>query len=87
MMQKLEQYGVVDETHGVLTVQTIKNICTEVFDNYNVDYCYLFGSYAKGKANDSSDIDLLLSTSDKGIRFYNLIRANIKSSRAVSRGF
>ena len=50
MIQKLEQYGFIDETHGILTVQKIKDICRDVFSDFDVEYCYLFGSYAKGKA-------------------------------------
>jgi predicted nucleotidyltransferase len=72
MMNKLEQYGFVDEDHGILGIQAIKEICSEVFDSFNVDYCYLFGSYAKGKAVDSSDVDLLVSTTDTGMRFFDL---------------
>ena len=50
MMQKLEQYGFIDESHGVLGIETIKDVCGRVFEHFDVDYCYLFGSYAKGKA-------------------------------------
>ena len=75
MMQKLQEYGYIDETHGLLTVDQIKEICTEIFADYAVDYCYLFGSYAKGKATDTSDIDLLVSTSTTGMRFYDLVEA------------
>ena len=73
IMQKLGRYGFIDEEHGVLGVQAIKDICSEVFDDYNVEYCYLFGSYAKGKAVDSSDVDLLVSTTDRGMRFFDLV--------------
>ena len=62
MVQKLDEYGFVDETHGILTVEQIKNICSSVFENYSIDYCYLFGSYAKGKVTEVSDVDLLIST-------------------------
>ena len=73
MMQKLEQYGFVDEEHGILGIQTIKDVCDEVFAGYHVEYCYLFGSYAKGKATEKSDVDLLISTADSGLRFYDLV--------------
>lgn len=73
MLQKLEQYGFIDESHGILTIQTIKDVCNEVFSGYEVIYCYLFGSYAKGKATESSDVDLLISTSESGIRFFDLV--------------
>ena len=35
-------------------------------------YCYLFGSYAKGKATEQSDVDLLISTKATGLRFYEI---------------
>ena len=54
MMQKLEQYGFIDESHGVLGIETIKDVCGRVFEHFTVDYCYLFGSYAKGKAKAKS---------------------------------
>lgn len=75
MMQKLEQYGFVDETHGILTIEQIKNICASVFEQYSVEYCYLFGSYAKGKATEVSDVDLLISTPVSGMRFYDLVES------------
>ena len=79
MMQKLEEYGFVDETHGILTVEQIRNSCSSVFENYSIDYCYLFGSYAKGKATEVSDVDLLISTSISGMRFYDLVE-NIREA-------
>ena len=43
--------------------------------DYDVEYCYLFGSYAKGKATEESDVDLLVSTSVTGMRFYEIVEA------------
>ena len=73
MIQKLDQYGYVDEENGILPIERIKEICKSVFSNYDVKYCYLFGSYAKGKATDTSDVDLLVSTSVSGLSFYGLV--------------
>ncbi len=73
MTQKLEAYGFIDETHGVLSIEQIKNICGSVFQNINIEYCYLFGSYAKGKATESSDVDLLISTTISGMKFFDLV--------------
>jgi len=75
MVQKLEQYGYVDENHGILTMEQIVNACSAVFERYSVEYCYLFGSYAKGKATQTSDVDLLISTPVTGIMFYDLIES------------
>ncbi len=77
----LNEYGLIDEEHGVLSLEQIKRICADVFAGYDVEYCYLFGSYAKGKAKEKSDVDLLISTSEKGMRFYELaelLRENLK---------
>ena len=38
-----------------------------------LSFCYLFGSYAKGKATQTSDVDLLISTNVKGLKFYGLV--------------
>lgn len=73
MLQQLERYGFVDEEHGVLSIQTIRNVCAEVLAAYDVEYGYLFGSYAKGTATETSDVDLLLATSAKGITYYELV--------------
>ena len=75
MMQKLEQYGFVDETHGILTIQTIKDTCAQVFSEFDVEYCYLFGSYAKKKATENSDVDLLIATPVTGMRFFDLVES------------
>ncbi len=77
----LQNYEVVDEQHGVLSVEEIRRICEEVFKDYAVEYCYLFGSYAKGKERETSDVDLLVNSTEKGIRFYEmteLLRENLK---------
>ncbi|SHI11121.1 Predicted nucleotidyltransferase [Butyrivibrio fibrisolvens DSM 3071] len=63
----------IDEEHGILDMEFIIGKCKEVFDEYPVNYCILFGSYAKGKANESSDLDFLISTDVKGLKFYGLV--------------
>lgn len=73
MCQTLESYGFIDEEHGVLTVEQIKETCAKIFFEYNVEYCYLFGSYAKGTAKETSDIDLLVSMPINGLQFFGLI--------------
>ena len=42
---------------------------------YDLKFCYLFGSYAKGYAKEDSDVDLLISTSLTGIRFVGVSEA------------
>ena len=71
--QTLEQYGVIDEERGILTIEQIKNACLDIFKDYDVEYCYLFGSYAKGDANPKSDIDLLISVNASGLQFFEIV--------------
>lgn len=73
LIDKLCSYGYVDEENGVLTLEEIMKICADVFAEYPVEYCYLFGSYAKGKATPSSDIDLLIYSTLTGIEFFGLV--------------
>ena len=75
ILSRLQELGRTDEEHGVLTIEIIKKICADVFQDYEVDYCYLLGSYAKGKATGTSDVDLFLSTEVEGLRFYGLVEA------------
>lgn len=63
----------IDEEHGLLTLDFIKNTVSRVFDQYDVNYCYLFGSYAKGYARETSDVDLFIDTSVTGIDYFGLI--------------
>lgn len=73
MCQTLASYGVIDEEHGILTIEQIREVCAEVFEEYDVEYGYLFGSYAKGKAKENSDVDLLVSFPINGLKFFGFI--------------
>lgn len=72
MIEQLEKYIELDEEHGILSLEEIKKACGTVFQEYNVKYCILFGSYAKGKAKETSDVDLLISTDAKGLKFFGM---------------
>lgn len=72
MLEKLQSFGEIGENIGLLTREKIAEICRAVFSDYNVQTCYLFGSYAKGTANENSDVDLLVFSKEKGIRFFQL---------------
>ena len=73
MVKKMAGIELIDEEHGLLETAFIKERCAEVFENYEVDFCYLFGSYAKGKATEISDVDLLVSANVRGLKFYGLV--------------
>ena len=73
IMEQLTKINYIDEEHGILTVDDIIKKCTKVFERYGVQFCYLFGSYAKDKATPVSDVDLLVSVDIKGLKFYGLV--------------
>ncbi len=73
ILQRLHEYGLVDETHGLLSLEQITDICGRILPDYSVDYCYLFGSYAKGTASEQSDVDLLVSIPVDGLKFFELL--------------
>ena len=81
MYQKLNEYGYIDEEHGILSFDTIKEVCTKILKERDVNFCYLFGSYAKKKAKENSDVDLLISTDITGLAYFDLVeelRENLK---------
>ena len=73
ILDKLKALNPIDEEHGILDLDFIRDKCKEVLDEYPVHYCILFGSYAKGKATESSDLDFLISADVKGLKFYGLV--------------
>lgn len=73
IVEQLSKINYIDEETGILELEDIVRKCTEVFERYEVSFCYLFGSYAKGKATQTSDVDLLISANVKGLKFYGLV--------------
>ena len=73
IVDKLTAFNPVDEDHGVISTDEIKRKCAAIFENREVSFCYLFGSYAKEKATPASDVDLLISANIKGLKFYELV--------------
>ena len=66
----------ITEEKGILDFKTIQSKLTNLFDTEykgKIDFCYLFGSYACGMANDESDVDLYVSSSLVGFGFTGLI--------------
>ena len=46
ILEELSKYGIVDEEHGVLTIDTIKKVCSSVLGEYDVEYAILFKRYS-----------------------------------------
>ncbi len=57
----------------------IDEFLCDVAENFNINKAVLFGSYAKGKATELSDIDILIVSSDlprqstKGMNGYRIL--------------
>ena len=73
LCETLLKYNMVDENHGILTLENIKKIVKVIFEKYDVNFCYLFGSYAKGNATPISDVDMVIDTSVTGLDFFGLV--------------
>ena len=75
MIQDLFEGIEITEENGILSVDQIKYLVSNVLDKYKeeVSFCYLFGSYAKGYATSKSDVDLCVSTTLKGMEFVGII--------------
>ena len=72
LLRELENAFMLDEEHGLLSQADIRRVCGEILPEYGVAFCYLFGSYAKGTASETSDVDLLISAGVSGLAFFEL---------------
>ena len=57
----------------IYTLPQLKHILTPVVDAYGIRKAVLFGSYAKGIATEKSDIDLLVDSKLRGLRFVGFL--------------
>ncbi len=57
----------------IYTPRQIQMLLQPVFADYKVKKAILFGSYAKGKVKEQSDIDILVDSGLKGLSFFGLL--------------
>ena len=57
----------------IYTIEDIRNVLHPVFVKHSVKKAVLFGSYVKGLAGAQSDVDLLLDSGLRGLKFVGLI--------------
>ena len=57
----------------IYSIDDIKTVLHPIFVKHNVKKAVLFGSYVKGLANKNSDVDLLLDSGLRGLKFVGLI--------------
>ncbi len=53
-----------DIHRNVLTIKQIKDKVLPIFNKHGIKEAYLFGSYARGEANNNSDIDIYCESGD-----------------------
>lgn len=75
LLDRLTELTRIDENRGILSLDKIREVCAGIFREWNVEYCYLFGSYATGEARQNSDVDLLVATKLTGMGFFELTEA------------
>lgn len=78
MISAINEKYEVTETKGLLTIEEIKDKVRKLFDEKyegQINFCFLFGSYAKGYATEKSDVDICVSTSLTGFKFIGISEA------------
>ena len=73
ILAELEKRTRIDEDTGILSFEEIRKTLIPLLVGKRINYCYLFGSYARGEAKDNSDVDLLVDTDITGLDFYDLV--------------
>ena len=74
LLNKLDEMGILDGSNYISSVKCIKRVFRELFkERYpEVECAYLFGSYARGEATGTSDIDILVVCPPMGMKFYGI---------------
>ena len=52
----------------IYSIEEIRQIVAPIAKKYNLKAVFLFGSYARGEADEKSDIDLIVDTAGTGIK-------------------
>lgn len=69
------------------SIEELKRIITPIARRYQIPAVYLFGSYARGQANENSDVDVLIEREGSAIKslfdlgaFYNELNESLGKS-------
>ena len=58
---------------GIFTFDEIKRRLQPIFTNHRIRQAILFGSYGKGTATQKSDVDLLVDSDLRGLKFMGFV--------------
>ena len=78
MIRNLNDKFEITNDKGIISLKEIKEVIPKVIEEKykdQINFCYLFGSYAKGYATGKSDVDFLVSTSLTGLDFVGVTEA------------
>ena len=64
-------------------MEQINNFIEQIKKHYDIDAIYLFGSQAKGLANENSDIDLAVVSKDVKDHHNDMVKMMIISSKCA----
>ena len=59
----------------IYSLAELQSILNPVFSEHGVRKAVLFGSYAKGTATEHSDVDLLVDSGLRGLKFFGLLES------------
>lgn len=65
--------GIITDRLGIYEVDQIKELFLPLTFKYDINKVILYGSYAKGKADPLSDIDLAINGDVSGLSFFGLL--------------
>lgn len=57
------------------SISDIQTVLTPVFDSYGISCAVLFGSRSRGTATEKSDLDLLVDSHLRGLKFVGFMEA------------
>ena len=71
----------------ILTQENIKKVVQEYFKDKPVTKVYLFGSYARGDANENSDVDLIVDIDDakKRLSLFDFIKLQMGIEKSLNK--
>lgn len=72
LLEKNQEHTFSKE-EGVYSFNLLKKKISELAVKYNISKVILFGSYAKGYAKPTSDIDLVITTDITGLAFFGML--------------
>lgn len=71
----------------ILTQENIKQVVQDYFKDKPVNKVYLFGSYARGDADEKSDVDLIVEVDDtkKRLSLYGFLGLQIDLENSLNK--